>query len=40
MEQLAIVRQREAYAKKVAECEKKHTIDRLAQGKKEYPRLK
>lgn len=34
-EQLAIVRQREEYAKKVIEMEKKHTLDRLELSKNE-----
>jgi hypothetical protein len=34
-EQMAIVEQRRAYSKKVAEVEKMHSLDRLAQSRKE-----
>lgn len=35
-EQMAIVRQRKAYATKVAEIEKRHSIQRLTLSRKEY----
>ncbi len=34
-EQLAIVRQRQEYTKRVAEIEKRHSLERLALSRKE-----